>query len=90
MNLAMNIESKPKEFWKYVNSKIKTHPTIEELCKSTSLHPEIVNLFNDFFSSIFTSEDDFFPVPQTDSFPSIIDTLVITPQIVAINQTKNL
>jgi len=61
----------------------KTRPTIEELCKSdgttTSLHPEMVN---DYFSSVFTSEDDFVPVPQTDSSPSIIDTLVITPQII--------
>jgi len=37
---------------------------------------------NDYFSSVFTSEDDFVPVPQTDSSPSIIDTLGITPQIV--------
>jgi len=44
----------------------------------------MVNLFNDYFSSVFTSEDDYVPVPQTDSSPSIIDTLsiVITPQIV--------
>jgi len=34
MNLAINIESKPKAFWKYVNSRVKTPPTIEELCKS--------------------------------------------------------
>jgi len=85
MNLAMNIESKPKVFWKYVNSRVKTRPTIEEWCKSdgttTSLHPEMVNLFNDYFSSVFT-EDNFVPVPQTDSSISIIDTLVIAPQIV--------
>ena len=42
----------------------------------------MVNLFNDYFSSVFTSEDNFVPVPQTGSSPSIIDTLVITPQIV--------
>jgi len=85
-NLAMNIGSKPKAFWKYVNSRVKTRPTIEELCKpdgtTTSLHPDMVNLFNDYFSSVFTSEDDFVPVPQTDSSPSVIDTLVITPEIV--------
>jgi len=45
----------------------------------TSLHPEMVNLFNDYFSGVFTSKDDFVPVPQTDSSPTIIDTLVITP-----------
>jgi len=51
-----------------VNSRVKTCPTIEELCKSdgttTSLHPEMINLFNDYFFTVFTSEDDFVPVPQ--------------------------
>jgi len=59
---------------------------LSHYCKSdgttTSLHPEMVNLCNNHFSRIFTSEDDFVPVPQTDSSLSIIDTLVITPQIV--------
>jgi len=48
MNLAMSIESKPKAFRNYVNSRVKTHPTIEKLCKSddttTSFHPEMVKI----------------------------------------------
>ena len=59
----MNIGSKPKAFWKYVNSRVKTRPTIDELYKSdgtfTSEHSEMVNLFNDYFCSVFTSEDPF-------------------------------
>jgi len=76
MNLAMNVGSRPKAFWKYVYSRVKARPTIEELCKpdgtTTSFHPDMVNLFNAYFSSVFTSEDNFVPVPQTDSSPSII------------------
>jgi len=49
-DLAMNIGSKPKAFWKY---RVKTRPTIDELYKSdgtfTSEHSEMVNLFNDYF-----------------------------------------
>ena len=62
-------------------------PTINELHKSddtfTSEHSEMVNLFNDYFSSVFTSEDDFILSPETDSSSSIIDTLVITSQLVS-------
>ena len=43
----------------------------------------MVNLFNDYFCSLFTSEDHFIPPPETGSSPSIIDTLVITPQLVS-------
>ena len=43
----------------------------------------MVNLFYDYFCSVFTSEDDFIPPPETDSSPSIIDTLFITQQLVS-------
>ena len=83
----MNIGSKPKAFWKYVKSRVNTCPTIDQLYKSdgtfTSEHSEMVNLFNDYFCSVLTSKDDFIPSPETDSSPSIIDTLVITPQLVS-------
>ena len=36
-----------------------------------------------FLEHVFTSEDYFIPPPETDSSPSIIDTLVITPQLVS-------
>jgi len=69
-DLAMNIGSKLKAFWKYINSRIKTCPTIDELHRSdgsfTSLHSEIVNMFNGYFSSVFTREDNFIPKPHTD------------------------
>ena len=61
--------------------------TAEEKYKSdgtfTSEHSEMVNLFNDYFCNMFASEDHFILPPETDSSPSIIDTLVITPQLVS-------
>ena len=59
------------------NSRMKTRLTIEELHKSdgssTSSHSEMVNIFNEYFSSVF--EDDFIPALHNDSSPLIIDTL---------------
>ena len=57
MTLAMNIGSKPKAFWKYVNSMVKTFPLLRNCVNLmvfllTSLHPEMVNLFNNYFSSV--------------------------------------
>ena len=30
-NLTFNIKSNPKAFWRYVNSRLKVHPTIGDL-----------------------------------------------------------
>ena len=43
-------------------------------------------MFNDYFSSVFTCEDD--PTPHTDDPPSTIDTLVITLQLVFYKHTN--
>ena len=87
----MNIGTKPKAFWKYVNSRIKICPTIDELHRSdgssASSHSEIVNMFNEYFSSVFTCEDDFMPAFHTDDPHSTIDSLTITPQLV-LNKLK--
>jgi len=77
-DLAINIGSKPKAFWKYVHSRIKTRYKSDGTC--TSEHSEMVNLFNDYFCSVFTSEDHFILPPETDS---IIYTLIITPRLVS-------
>ena len=49
-HLVANINNKPKAFWQYVNSRIKTHPTIDELhCPdntTTSCDTEMAELFN--------------------------------------------
>ena len=62
--LIQNIKSKPKAFWQYINSKVKTCPSITELLLSdgttSSSDTEMANLFNDYFSSIFTDEEYYF------------------------------
>ena len=59
--LIQNIKSKPKAFWQYVNSKIKTRPSITELLRSdgtaASSDAEMATMLNDYFSSVFTCED---------------------------------
>jgi len=40
-NLTLNIKNNPKAFWRYVNSRLKVHPTIDDLQRpdgSTALH----------------------------------------------------
>jgi len=51
-HLVSNVGTKSKAFWQYINSRIKTRPsidTIDELCcpdgSITSSHPEIAKLF---------------------------------------------
>ena len=60
-NLAQNIKEKPKIFWKYIGTKMKTRARVEELkgmdgsvsCTSK----EKAESLNSFFSSVFTKED---------------------------------
>jgi len=56
----------------------------------TSLHSEMVNMFNNYFSRVSTCEDDFIPTPHNDDSPLTIDTLVITPQLVFTSKLSNL
>ena len=71
-DIAKNIKSDPKSFWKYVNSKTKTSIGINLLKdgdgNQIADNREKADLLNDFFSSIFTSEDEnlpnIFPQPK--------------------------
>ena len=60
-NLAKNSKTNPKAFFSYVNSKLKTRPTIPDLKKSngelTSNDHEKAEVLNNFFSSVFTREN---------------------------------
>ena len=85
--LIQNIKSKPKAFWQYVNSRVKTRPGITELLRSdgsiASSDVEMATMFNDYFSSVFTREDtSSFPVTDTTSTPLISDSIEFTPEIV--------
>jgi len=98
-NLASNRTSNVKQFWKYVNSRFKTHPSINSLrCDDNSLadsDQDKCDLFNKFFSSVFTKEDlTSCPQFQSDNSFSTLANITITPTIVydkltQLNHTKS-
>ena len=59
--LASNRKIDVKHFWKYVNSRLKIRPTINSLYRGdnsvTYADQEKCELFNHYFSSVFTNED---------------------------------
>jgi len=78
----------------YINSRIKTCPSIDELCCSdssiASSHPEMPKLFNDYFSSVFTHEDtNSIPTLQSDDQSPPIHTFQFTP-VSVFNKITNL
>ena len=60
-NLAFNVKSKPKLFWKYAKSRMKTKQSIPSLTKadgSRAITPkDKVDALNNFFRSVLTIED---------------------------------
>jgi len=93
-HLISNVRTKPKAFWQYINSRIKTCPSIDELYRPdgliTSFHPEMPKLLNDYFSSVFTHEDtNSIPTLQSDDQPPPIHTFQFTP-VSVLNKITNL
>ena len=60
MNMAVNIKNKPKPFWSYVRSKMKSKSKIPPLNKPDGTKAfgakDNAETLNSFFSSIFTTE----------------------------------
>jgi len=86
-HLAQNIKSKPKAFWQYVNSKVKTRPNITELLRSNgtiaSSDMEMATMFNNYFSSVFTCENTIsLPTSDSTGTPLISDSIEFTPELV--------
>ena len=65
--IARNAKDKPKQFWSYTRSRLKTRQKIPPLKKpdgtKANTPKEKADLLNEFFSSVFTIED-------TDNIPS--------------------
>ena len=61
LNLAKNLKSNPKAFWKYAKSKLKTTSKIGDLTRDDGslLHnpKEKADLLNETFSEVFTDEN---------------------------------
>ena len=86
-NVASMIKSKPKVFWKYAKSRLKTKPTIPTLSKpngtkATSSKDKAETL-NFFFSSVFTLEflHDI-PTAPTYLVEEVISTIDIMPELI--------
>ena len=85
--LSNNMRAKPKNFWRYAKSRLKTNSHIPTLMKhdgSRAIDPKNkAEAFNAFFTSVFTIED-------TSSMPTVspvlekevLSTVKITPEIV--------
>ena len=62
--IAHQVKTNPKTFWKYARSKTKTKSSIPDLFKdnnkteSTNSDKEKTNILADFFTSVFTFEGD--------------------------------
>jgi len=86
-NLAGNIKTNSKCFWKYVNSRIQSRFPIKDLTTSDGCVIESdkdkANAFNKFFSSVFTIEDgSSLPDFSINVDAPILNDVPITPEIV--------
>ena len=84
--LTSNIKTNPKAFWKYANTRLKTKPGIDvlkdELGQPKSSPSDKSKLLNEFFSSVFTTEDQTtMPAPQHRHLPvGRLSDVVITSE----------
>ena len=69
--LAKEVKKNPKSFWNYVNSRLNTRTRVDDIEMEdgtlTSNDTERAEVFNNFFSSVFTKENtDHVPTPGYD------------------------
>lgn len=85
--LASNKTSNIKQFWKYINSRLKTRPSINSVKYDdnsiTDSDQEKCELFNKFFTSVFTKEDcTSIPMYQWDGCHLPLTDITITSAVV--------
>jgi hypothetical protein len=84
---SRDIKLKPKRFWRYAKSRLKSRISIPPLTKSdgtkTTSIKEKAQVLNEFFSSVFTTEnhDNIPPVTRT-QVTETLSTFIITPSMV--------
>ena len=86
-SLANEIKTKPKSFWKYAKSQLKTKPGIPALNKADGTKEktakEKAGALNKFFISVFTLEDNVnMPKPKESNVAETLSTINITPEMV--------
>ena len=84
--MASSRNKNSKQFWKYVNSRLKTRPSINSLKhddnSTVDSDQDKCQLFNEFFSSVFTVEDCTSTPQLTNDCQSPLTTITITPSVV--------
>ena len=80
--LAGNIKKNPKAFWQYSNSRLKTKAAIGDLLDQSGTaqtqDSAKADILNEYFCSVFTSEDVNIPEPQWQPVSSSIDDVEIS------------
>ena len=86
-NLACKLKGKPKLFWKYAKSRLKTRQSVPTLTKPEGTKAitakDKAKTLNQFFTSVFTLED-MHNIPSTTMIEvkEVLSTIEITPDIV--------
>ena len=90
-DIAKNIKSDPKAFWRYTNSKLKSRPKLGDLVdedgKLTSDDNKKAELLNNFFTSVFTQDTSKIPKLDTIHTGTPLAHIEITPE--KLNVTKS-
>ena len=87
--IALDVKLNPKKFWKYAQSKTKTKSSIPDLFKaiiqseSTSTDKEKANVLADFFTSVFTIENNT-EMPEIE----MIDVTPLSQMTICIDKVK--
>ena len=86
-NLAQDLKSNPKAFWKYVRTRMKTTSRISDLDmgngRMASTNKEKADTLNSFFCSVFTRENkDDTPILQSTHNDTPLDDITLTEEII--------
>ena len=86
-NLAQDLKSNPKAFWKYVRTIMKTTSRISDLDmgngRMASTNKKKADTLNSFFCSVFTRENhDDTPILQSTTYDTPLDDITLTEEII--------